>query len=138
MEKSRQANLKIKLDIANDLMAADHHQSNRLVFQMIELSKTPNMRFEIFTELLMELKNYAFNHYAREESFMEMCDYPQIAEHRASHKLHLVELSKVLEAVRKGDQPGVNKLMLSIFNGWQKHRGDQDKKLIDYIHTLNQ
>ena len=138
MEQSRRAHLKDKLDMAEDLMAADHQQSNRLVLKMIELSSTPIIRFQIFNELLGELRDYAFDHYTREESFMEMCDYPRMAEHQAAHKQHLVQLSKVSEAVRKCDQPTVNQLMLSIFDSWQKHRIDQDKKLSDYIYALNQ
>lgn len=138
MEESRQANLKKKLDMANDLIAADHQQSNRLVLQMIELSSTPIIHFQIFNELLGELKNQAFDHYTREELVMEVCDYPRMAEHQASHQQQLVQLSKVSEAVRKCDQPAVTQLMLSIFDTWQKHRIDQDKKLSDYIDALNQ
>lgn len=136
MEDTKRAALRDKLDIAHALMEADHQRCNRLVLQMIELSDIPNMRFEIFAELVGELKVYALSHYAREESFMEISDYPGIVEHQREHSQQIEEISRVAEAVEKRDQPGVRQLTLAIFNSWQKHRDEHDYKLGDFLHIL--
>ncbi|SDH72062.1 bacteriohemerythrin [Propionivibrio dicarboxylicus] len=136
METAKLADLREKLDIAQAIMDADHQRCNRLVAQMIELSSFPNMRFEIFGELVQELKQYALSHYAREESFMEICEFPGAAEHKREHAQQLNEISKISVAVMRNDQPAAHQLMLCIFATWQKHRDNQDIKLSDFICVL--
>lgn len=136
MDGSWQAELRDKLGICTDILDADHQRCNRLVIKMIEFSDSVNMRFEIFEDLLTELKNYVVTHYEREEAFMEISAYPSKAQHMAEHSQHLEHLSHVSDALLKGDQATVNRLMRSIFDTWREHRRDQDNKLNDFIHNL--
>ena len=134
MEAAKRADLKDKLDIAHAIMEADHQQCNRLVQQMIELSSRPNMRFEIFGDLIRELKQYALSHYDREESFMELSGYPDVAEHMREHARQMEEISQVSVAVANRDQSTVHQLLLTMVATWLKHRDDHDRKLSEFIN----
>lgn len=123
------------LKIAHELMEADHLHGNRLVLQMVEFSNNDKLRFEIFSELLEELKIYVLHHYDREESFMEISDYPRTLEHKRAHAKQITEISHVAEAVVTRNRDEVRRLTQVVLQSWKEHRILHDMELHDFFHA---
>ena len=76
-------------------------------------------------DILDNLSSYTASHFKREESVMELCGYPGLANHRQVHRLLIKQLAEKRQLYQKGM---LNEQTLLVFlNSW----------LVDHIKTMD-
>jgi len=118
--------------LCDAILDADHQACDRLIGRMLE-GRSADMRRDVLTDLLIELKVCVMAHHGREEALMKISGYPAIAAHTAEHAQHLMALARVTEAVTQGDWATVDRLVRTLFETWRQHRREHDHTLRTFI-----
>ncbi len=102
---------------------------HQVLFEILDLIREPGADVEV----LRRLQQYTEHHFAMEERYMELLDYPDREAHRRAHDRFRREISSLLQpGVKIDDQLG--ELVSTYLSEWLKlHVFGVDKQLEDFI-----
>jgi hemerythrin len=86
-------------------------------------------------EILVELRNYATEHFLNEQNYMQKFDYPNYEEHKASHEKFSEDYNNLLLELADGLEVEKMKDSLSeLLNEWlTTHYQDNDVKMAEFL-----
>jgi hemerythrin-like metal-binding protein len=76
---------------------------------------------------------YVKTHFADEESLMEKCNYPRLAQHRKMHEMLTERVARYADKLKKKEK--ILSLDMAIFlKGWlENHIAETDNRIADFI-----
>jgi len=108
-----------------------HKQLIAIINKLIE-NRHLSVDSEIITDVLGELREYAWQHFSDEEQLMELNGFPDLEQHRQEHREFFKQLMGItLKAMHKqGDTPEV---LFDLLQSWlYDHLLDTDMRYRDY------
>ena len=112
-----------KMSVGLKELDDDHKTLIRIINQLGADYQDAERRAAI-RQSLAALRRYAEYHFAREESVMMACGYPELEEHQGEHRgfvQHIGELTRRFVADPEGMAEIVNEDLLSYLQGWLSH-----------------
>jgi hemerythrin len=101
---------------------------HQMLFEILDLIREPGAD----PDVLEKLRDYTENHFALEETYMEALDYPNRAEHIASHDRFRTEIDQLLGAGEP--DPVFMDVVATFLTEWLKsHVFGVDKELEAFI-----
>ncbi len=73
---------------------------------------------ENLNDIIMELIKYAQYHFRREEAIMEVCDYPELKEHRELHQKLVAKVNRLAEDWSKNNDPEMQHQLCHFLREW--------------------
>ncbi|MBI5101979.1 MAG: hemerythrin family protein [Nitrospirae bacterium] len=129
------------LSVGVDLIDEQHKELFRRINDLVKSIKNHACKFTI-GETIGFLEEYAERHFAEEEKYMVMYDYPEYDLHRKQHKVFLsncLELKKELAGLEGGGRPGSYELSVEtnrVVVDWiAQHIFTVDRKLGAYLRA---
>lgn len=90
-------------------------------------------------DTIVELIEYTHFHFRREEAIMEVCDYPDLIEHRDAHQDIIAEVNKLAKNWRKNNDPEIQReLCLFLREWWYGHIMKADIEIAKYTRGKTQ
>ncbi len=112
-----------------DPIDADHQ---RILGQINSLSE-PDIPDQTYTSRLGDLLSLVQNHFAREEAIMELCDFPERADHVRSHQNFLSELRAFEQRWLQDNRDEISvQIRVMLCDWWIGHIAVSDKKIAEY------
>ena len=112
-----------KMSVGLDELDTDHKELIRIINQLGAGSKDAERRAAV-RQSLVALQRYAEYHFAREESVMRACGYPELEEHQGQHRdfiQRIQSLTRRFDADPAAMAEVVNEDLLSFLQGWLSH-----------------
>jgi len=78
--------------IGNAKIDDDHCTIIELINRLINMEDPVRYRLE-FGRILSEMTDYSFKHFKKEEAYMKRLSYPDIDEHRKSHRKYIYKVT---------------------------------------------
>ncbi len=125
-----------------DKYSVGHHEIDRQHRKLVEILNMlhENMAAgsppEGLMAVLERLIRYASEHFTYEESVMERCKYPDLAEHRRKHLAIISQVRNFQIAAKQGKATVPLKLMTFLKDWLDKHILDTDMKYSSYVAPL--
>jgi hemerythrin-like metal-binding protein len=91
------------LAVGDETVDNQHRNLFRLYNELVDALKEGRGR-DFCMDALAGLADYAREHFADEEAFMERVDYPELEEHHAEHEAFKEELALEIKAVKGGQK----------------------------------
>ncbi len=88
------------------------------------------MHWNTVQPLIVRAREFVIFHFAVEESLMQICNYPQLAAHRAEHQSALKQLAALEQRVLRQDK--INELLPELNSWLLNHIIDSDKPFARY------
>ncbi|MBF0454328.1 MAG: bacteriohemerythrin [Magnetococcales bacterium] len=92
---------------------------------------------EAILAILSELIDYTAWHFRHEDRLMQVNDYPEQEKHRDNHKMLVDEVLKIEQDIRENNRDVSTDLMLFLLEWLNGHIHQVDKKLADFLNTLD-
>lgn len=90
---------------------------------------------EIQKEIVTDLSDYVFHHFATEEKYMRLFDYPEYSRHKLEHEQFAAEAVELKSRVESGSFVLTLEVM-SMLNGWlQNHILGTDMRYSDFFNS---
>ncbi|MCB1158526.1 MAG: hemerythrin family protein [Leptospiraceae bacterium] len=116
----------------NETLDKQHEDIINLI-NKFQVSCEMNINDDDLDEILSELTDYAYTHFAEEEAFMRSISFPEYTEHKALHQ----EFIKKLNAYNAQFMAGTKNLereILAFLRGWENdHVRMEDAKFLEYV-----
>jgi hemerythrin len=114
-----------------------HRTLIKLINELSDSLKTGNVNDKI-SGVLSELVDYAKNHFAFEEEFMQRMKYAGLKRHREQHASLSQHIVSILLRMRRGDTVSAFEL-LSFLKGWlDDHIAKEDTKIGEALRRLQE
>ncbi len=94
-------------------------------------------RHEVIADILRELREYAEDHFRREERMMAECGYAGAAEHTRIHDKLLDSLSQVSDGYESGSLPLSLSMVVSLKTWLVEHMTESDRCLAPVFATAS-
>jgi hemerythrin len=102
---------------------------HQVLFEILDLVKQPQSDWQV----VRRLEDYASYHFALEEKYMRVLDYPGRIEHMQSHARFRSEIAKLLQAEQEFDEQ-FGEIIATFLTEWlTRHVFGVDKELEVFI-----
>jgi hemerythrin len=102
---------------------------HQVLFEILDLIKQPHADRQV----LYQLEDYASNHFALEEMYMRVLDYPGRIEHMQSHARFRSEIAELLQDEQEFDDQ-FGEMVATFLTEWlTRHVFGVDKELEEFI-----
>lgn len=120
MNKPEKLNWSEVLSIGNHAIDHDHAELLAIFNLLVDLTNNSGSRSE-FAEILSRMTDYARQHFKKEEEYMERFDYPELPEHKKSHKAYIQTVANYNLKFFRNERPDPNDLLMFIESWWTNH-----------------
>jgi len=120
-----------KYSVGVDAMDLQHKRLIGLINDLDELIQKGG-HFDELGPVLDGVIDYTTTHFASEEAFMESKDYPDIEEHKESHRALLKQANSLRENAKQGDRETMNRLLIFLQTWLVGHIVGIDKQYGDH------
>ena len=86
------------------------------------------------TSLLKELKRYAAFHFAAEEKYFALYNYPAKAAHETQHAVYKEKIDQFEKRYAAGEVATVNEMLAFLRNWWLMHINHSDVQYSDFFN----
>lgn len=86
-------------------------------------------------EVLDEMNKYAAKHLKEEEAILRTNDYPDYANHIATHQNYLDKLEKLMAEAKEENEAAVNDTYVFLRQWWMGHIVAEDQKYGDFLKS---
>jgi hemerythrin len=94
-----------------------------------------SQRREIVGVAILQLKEYANQHFAAEEKLLLQFNYPEYAQHKAEHQFFIKTINEFIQIYRSGSQTLSSKT-INFLNEWfSKHILVTDKQYAPFLNV---
>lgn len=102
---------------------------HQVLFEILDLIRQPHADRQV----LLQLEDYASYHFALEEMYMRVLDYPGRIEHMQSHARFRNEIAELLQDERDFDDPFGEVIAMFLTEWLTRHVFGIDKELEKFI-----
>jgi hemerythrin len=118
-----------RLSVSVSTIDADHKRLVQMANELYDAMKSGKGK-DTLGKILDGLVSYTRTHFAREESYMSLHDYPQAAEHRAQHADFVKKVGDVKAKFDAGESSVLSMQVLNFLAEWlAKHIQGSDRAL---------
>ena len=120
---------------------ADHKELFKMIKELVDAINQHTCKYKI-DDVIKFLEDYAKNHFAMEENYMEESAYPEYRQHRAEHEKFMItfaELKRELQKIKaSGSYAGSYELSVTtdqVLVDWLlDHIAKADRKLVGFLN----
>lgn len=128
------------MSVGNDIIDHDHHFMINFI-NTIELVLQKPEEKEMLLAVIEQLREYASNHFRREEAIQRRIQYPQSIHHKKEHSLLLKEIENLIieiKATKSAEEIAKRSTdIIDILRNWLiNHVLKEDMKLKPYLEIL--
>jgi hemerythrin-like metal-binding protein len=113
----------------------DIDTQHEILFATIHSLANPSLGADEIISILIELRNYATEHFLTEQNYMQKFEYPNYEEHKVSHEKFAEQYNNLLLELADGMPVDTMKYSLSeLLNHWlTTHYKDNDVKMAEFL-----
>jgi hemerythrin len=111
----------------------EQHKKLFSLFNDLHEAMQKGMGGKIINRILKELRDYTSYHFAAEESWMKMLNYPGLAKHKQEHQEAIKQVNKFIIEYARGSKAVPYEVLKFLSNWLQNHILQIDREYAPYL-----